>query len=65
LFWGRLKAPSTESQSIPRKVKLVMGMRLDFSQLMMKPAYISSERAFCRLFMQTWKVDPKIKMSSR
>jgi hypothetical protein len=62
---GRLKAPSTESQSIPRNVKLVVGMRLDFSQLMMKPASISRERAFCRLSMQTWKVDPRTKMLSR
>jgi hypothetical protein len=34
-------------------------------QLMMKPASISSERAFCRLAMQMWKVDPRTKMSSR
>jgi hypothetical protein len=65
LVLGRLKALSTESQSIPRKVKLVMGMRLDFSQLMMKPTFINSERASCRLDKQIWKEDPKTKMSSR
>jgi hypothetical protein len=65
LSWGRLKVPSTESQSIPRKVKLVVEMRLDFSQLMMKPAFINNKRASCRLKMQIWNVDPKTKMSSR
>jgi hypothetical protein len=36
---------STESQSIPRNAKLVVGMRLDFSQFMMKPASMRIERA--------------------
>jgi hypothetical protein len=64
LSWGRLKAPSIESQSIPRKVKLVVGIRLDFSQLM-KPAFINNERTSCRLERQIWNMDPKTKMSSR
>jgi hypothetical protein len=65
LSWGRLKVPSTESESLPRKVKLVVGMRLDFSQLMMKPAFINKERATCRLDKEIWNMDPKTKMSSR
>jgi hypothetical protein len=45
LFSGRLNEPSTESQSIPRNVKLVVGMMLDFSQLMRNSASIRIERA--------------------
>jgi hypothetical protein len=41
LVLGELRAPSTESQIM----KLVVGMRLDFSQFVMKPALISSKRA--------------------
>jgi hypothetical protein len=47
-------APLTESQIIPRKVKLVVGTKLDFSQLMTNPASISSERALIKLAMQLW-----------
>jgi hypothetical protein len=65
LSWGRLSAPWTESQSIPRKVKLVVGTRLDFSQFMMKPAFIKRERASCILAKQIWNEEPKTKMSSR
>jgi hypothetical protein len=65
LFSWRLNEPSTESQSIPRNVKLVVGMMLDFFQLMRNPASIRIERARWRLARQMWNEVPRTKMLSR
>ena len=46
--------PPTESQSILKKRKMVVGMRLDFSQSMRNPAFIRLERDSCVLGKQNW-----------
>jgi hypothetical protein len=46
--------PPTESQSILKKRKIVVGKRLDFSQSMKNPAFIRLERDSCVLEKQNW-----------
>ena len=60
-----LRDPSMESHCIPRKVKLVFGVRLYFGQLIRNPDWVNRLKAISRLLRQMLKDEPRMRVSSK